>query len=82
MNGESTDFFPQEHGDQLPVFVVGSGIFKSNNPEAFAKAIVEATANYDKPEVLAEVSKGLGEAMKGLEMSTLSEADRMQDRGI
>ena len=60
---------------------VGSGIFKSNNPEAFAKAI-EATANYDKPEVLAEVSKGLGEAMKGLEMSTLSEADRMQDRGI
>ena len=42
----------------------------------------EATANYDKPEVLAEVSKGLGEAMKGLEMSTLSEADRMQDRGI
>ena len=44
---------------------VGSGIFKSNNPE-----------------VLAEVSKGLGEAMKGLEMSTLSEADRMQDRGI
>ena len=61
---------------------VGSGIFKSNNPEAFAKAIVEATAHYDKPEVLAEVSKGLGEAMKGLEMSTLSEADRMQDRGI
>lgn len=61
---------------------VGSGIFKSNNPEAFAKAIVEATANYDKPEVLAEVSKGLGEAMKGLEMSTLSESDRMQDRGI
>lgn len=61
---------------------VGSGIFKSNNPEAFAKAIVEATTNYDKPEVLAEVSKGLGEAMKGLEMSTLSEADRMQDRGI
>ena len=38
-----------------------SGIFKSNNPEAFAKAIkLEATANYDKPEVLAEVSKGLG----------------------
>jgi pyridoxal 5'-phosphate synthase pdxS subunit len=53
-----------------------------SNPEAFAKAIVEATANYDKPEVLAEVSKGLGEAMKGLEMSTLSESDRMQDRGI
>lgn len=61
---------------------VGSGIFKSNNPEAFAKAIVEATVNYDKPEVLAEVSKGLGQAMKGIEMSTLTEADRMQDRGI
>ncbi|MDR0900798.1 MAG: pyridoxal 5'-phosphate synthase lyase subunit PdxS, partial [Methanobrevibacter sp.] len=44
---------------------VGSGIFKSKNPEMFAKAIVEATANYDKPEVLAEISKGLGEAMKG-----------------
>ena len=54
-----------------------------NTPKGqIAKAIVEATANYDKPEVLAEVSKGLGEAMKGLEMSTLSEADRMQDRGI
>lgn len=61
---------------------VGSGIFKSNNPVAFAEAIVEATANYDKPEKLAEVSKGLGEAMKGLEMSTLAESDRMQDRGI
>ncbi len=61
---------------------VGSGIFKSKNPEAFAKAIVEATANYDKPEVLANVSKGLGEAMKGLEMSTLNKSDRMQDRGI
>lgn len=61
---------------------VGSGIFKSNNPEAFARAIVEATANYDKPEVLAEVSKGLGQAMKGIEMSTLNAQDRMQDRGI
>ena len=49
---------------------VGSGIFKSNNPPAFAHAIVEATANYDKPDVLAEVSKNLGEAMKGLDMST------------
>lgn len=61
---------------------VGSGIFKSNNPPAFAQAIVEATANYDKPDVLAEVSKNLGEAMKGLDMSTLSQEDRMQDRGI
>jgi pyridoxal 5'-phosphate synthase pdxS subunit len=61
---------------------VGSGIFKSNNPKSFAEAIVEATANYDKPEKLAEVSKGLGEAMKGLEMSSLNDSDRMQDRGI
>lgn len=61
---------------------VGSGIFKSNNPPAFAKAIVEATANYDKPDVLAEVSKNLGQAMKGLDMSSIPEEDRMQDRGI
>jgi pyridoxal 5'-phosphate synthase pdxS subunit len=60
---------------------VGSGIFKSKNPTEFAKAIVEATHNYDKPEVLAEVSKGLGQAMKGIEISELSDADRMQERG-
>jgi pyridoxal 5'-phosphate synthase pdxS subunit len=60
---------------------VGSGIFKSNNPTEFAKAIVEATANYDKPDVLAQVSKGLGEAMKGIEISNISENERMQDRG-
>ncbi|WP_409199383.1 pyridoxal 5'-phosphate synthase lyase subunit PdxS [Methanobrevibacter sp. DSM 116169] len=61
---------------------VGSGIFKSNNPSTFAEAIVEATANYDKPDKLADISKGLGKAMVGIEMSTLSESDRMQDRGI
>jgi len=61
---------------------VGSGIFKSGNPEAFAKAIVEATANYDKPEKLAEISKGLGEAMKGIEISNISDSERMQERGI
>jgi pyridoxal 5'-phosphate synthase pdxS subunit len=60
---------------------VGSGIFKSKNPVEFAKAIVEATANYDKPDVLAEVSKGLGEAMKGLEISEIADNDRMQERG-
>ncbi|MDR2830084.1 MAG: pyridoxal 5'-phosphate synthase lyase subunit PdxS [Methanobrevibacter sp.] len=60
---------------------VGSGIFKSNNPVEFAKAIVEATANYDKPNILAQVSKGLGEAMKGLEISEISDNERMQDRG-
>jgi pyridoxal 5'-phosphate synthase pdxS subunit len=59
---------------------VGSGIFKSQNPKIMAKAIVEATLHFDKPDVIAEVSKGLGEAMKGLEMSALKE--RMQERGV
>ena len=45
---------------------VGSGIFKSGNPEQRAKAIVKAVANYKNPEVLAEVSKNLGEAMVGI----------------
>ena len=61
---------------------VGSGIFKSANPQLVAEAIVQATLHYDDPKVLAEVSKGLGEAMPGLEMSSLTEADRMQERGI
>lgn len=50
---------------------VGSGIFKSSEPEKMAKAIVEATMNFDKPEILARVSEGLGEAMKGLEIANL-----------
>lgn len=61
---------------------VGSGIFKSENPDRVAEAIVKATLHYDDPKVLAEVSKGLGDAMPGLEMSSLTEADRMQERGI
>jgi pyridoxal 5'-phosphate synthase pdxS subunit len=61
---------------------VGSGIFKSQNPDRVAEAIVKATLHYDDPKVLAEVSKGLGEAMPGLEISSLTEADRMQERGI
>ncbi len=60
---------------------VGSGIFKSDNPEQFARAIVEATAHYDEPEVLADVSRGLGKAMHGMEISEIADADRMQDRG-
>src|SRR5690554_430418 len=59
---------------------VGSGIFKSENPEKFAKAIVQATENYQDYQLIANVSKGLGEAMKGLEMSTLTVDQRMQDR--
>jgi len=60
---------------------VGSGIFKSENPEEFAKAIVVATANFDKPEVLADASRGLGAAMKGVEISEIAENERMQERG-
>jgi pyridoxal 5'-phosphate synthase pdxS subunit len=57
---------------------VGSGVFKSQNPEKIAKAIVEATTHYDKPEIVAKVSKGLGEPMKGLEMEKLEL--KMQER--
>lgn len=59
---------------------VGSGIFKSENPQARAEAIVQATSHYDDPAVLLKVSRGLGEAMPGLEISALAPADRMQDR--
>jgi len=60
---------------------VGSGIFKSQNPEARATAIVRATTHYDDPQVLAEVSKDLGEAMPGIEIATITQAERMQERG-
>lgn len=60
---------------------VGSGIFKSENPKERGKAIVEATMNFDDPEVIAEVSKGLGGAMKGLEISEIPEDQRLQERG-
>ncbi|HHQ45150.1 MAG TPA: pyridoxal 5'-phosphate synthase lyase subunit PdxS [Candidatus Altiarchaeales archaeon] len=59
---------------------VGSGIFKSSNPELMAKAIVEATMNYDKPEVIAEISRGLGDAMPGAEIGKLDV--RLQERGV
>lgn len=60
---------------------VGSGIFKSADPAVRAEAIVQAALHYDDPAVVARVSKGLGEAMPGLEISTLTFADRMQERG-
>lgn len=60
---------------------VGSGIFKSSDPKRRAKAIVEATTHYDNPEIIARVSEGLGEAMKGIEISQIAAAERMQDRG-
>ncbi|OFI05832.1 pyridoxal biosynthesis lyase PdxS [Clostridium acetireducens DSM 10703] len=58
---------------------VGSGIFKSQNPEARAKAIVLAAANFNNPKVLAEVSQDLGYAMDGLELSEIK--DRYSERG-
>ncbi len=61
---------------------VGSGIFKSSDPEARAKAIVEATTHYDDFELLAEVSKGIGEAMKGLDIKMLKEEELLQTRGV
>lgn len=60
---------------------VGSGIFKSGNPEARAKAIVLATTHYKDAKILAEISKDLGEAMSGIEISTLAPSERMQERG-
>lgn len=60
---------------------VGSGIFKSENPEKFARAIVQATTHYNDYGLLVELSKGLGTPMKGIEISRLTDAERMQDRG-
>jgi pyridoxal 5'-phosphate synthase pdxS subunit len=60
---------------------VGSGIFKSNNPRERAKAIVEAVAHYNEPEIIAKVSKNLGEAMTGIEIETIPKEQRLQERG-
>jgi pyridoxal 5'-phosphate synthase pdxS subunit len=60
---------------------VGSGIFKSESPEAMARAIVEAVHHYDDPAHLAKVSKGLGAAMKGLDAASIPEAEALQMRG-
>jgi len=60
---------------------VGSGIFKSGDPKARAKAIVLATTHYKDAKLLAEISKDLGQAMSGIEISTLTDAQRMQERG-
>jgi pyridoxal 5'-phosphate synthase pdxS subunit len=61
---------------------VGSGIFKASDPAKRARAIVEATRHYNNPQVLAEVSRGLGEAMPGLDVHTLQEKEQMQVRGV
>jgi len=61
---------------------VGSGIFKSGNPRKRAKAIVDAVTYYDKPEILKEVSKDLGEPMVGIDIRTLKEEELLQKRGM
>jgi len=60
---------------------VGSGIFKSENPEKFARAIVEATTHYKDYKLIAEISKELGVPMKGIDIAQLGHNERMQERG-
>ena len=60
---------------------VGSGIFKSDDPAARARAVVEATTNFNNPEIVAKASTGLKTAMKGLDMSEIPESERLQERG-
>ena len=61
---------------------VGSGIFKSENPEKFARAIVQATENYQDYALIGQLSKDLGTPMKGIEMSTLPSGERMANRSL
>jgi len=60
---------------------VGSGIFKSTDPEQRAKAIVKAVTHYRDPAMLVEVSMGLGEPMRGLDIATMPEEELLQTRG-
>jgi pyridoxal 5'-phosphate synthase pdxS subunit len=60
---------------------VGSGIFKSESPERYARAIVKATTHYDNPEILAEVSTALGEPMRGLDLGEIPVEERLAVRG-
>lgn len=60
---------------------VGSGIFKAEHPEKFARAIVEATTHFEDYALLAELSKGLGTPMKGIDISQIPAMERMQERG-
>jgi pyridoxal 5'-phosphate synthase pdxS subunit len=60
---------------------VGSGIFKSAEPAKRARAIVEAVTHYQEPTILAQVSRGLGESMRGLELAAIPPAERLAERG-
>jgi pyridoxal 5'-phosphate synthase pdxS subunit len=61
---------------------VGSGIFKSTNPQLFARAIVKAVAQFKDAKNLLDASRGLGSAMPGLDVRTMNEADRLASRGV
>lgn len=61
---------------------VGSGIFKSEKPELIAKAIVQATANFQDYDLIARLSKDLGTPMKGIDLSTLPDCERMATRSL
>ena len=60
---------------------VGSGIFKSSSPERMAKAVVQAVTHYNNPDIIAEVSKGLGDAMPGLDVRNMKEEELLSVRG-
>jgi pyridoxal 5'-phosphate synthase pdxS subunit len=60
---------------------VGSGIFKSTEPEKRARAIVRATTHYEDAQIVAEVSRGLGEAMRGVEVAKIPASERLETRG-
>jgi len=60
---------------------VGSGIFKSEQPELMAQAIVKATTHYNDAQIIADVSRGLGDAMPGLDVRTMPEEEQLASRG-
>jgi pyridoxal 5'-phosphate synthase pdxS subunit len=61
---------------------VGSGIFKSSDPERRAQAIVDAVAHYDEPDKICKASEGLGKPMDSLDVNTLKPEERLSKRGI
>ena len=61
--------------------LVGSGIFKSENPQRMAEAIVKATTHYNEPGILADISRGLGESMPGLDVRTMPLEEQLATRG-
>jgi pyridoxal 5'-phosphate synthase pdxS subunit len=60
---------------------VGSGIFKSGDPATRARAIVEATTYFNDPDIIAKVSRGLGDAMVGVNVASLADSERLAARG-